>query len=236
MEITDIHTHILFGTDDGAADIDTSVLLLEKAYNDGTRRIFLTPHSINGGFDFKNSNSNLQMLFEKIKGRFPGLSFYSGCEIFYSESTADNLIAGKIPTLADSKYALVEFYPMVFYDELKNAVLKLTTSGYIPVIAHAERYACLRKQDTGLLCELGAYIQLNARSVLGKSGLETKHFCQKLLKDGLVHFIASDAHDPVHRTPELSKCVRYIEKKYSRSYAEQIFYKNPMQIINNIYI
>ena len=236
MEITDIHTHILFGIDDGAADIDTSVTLLEKAYNDGTRRIFFTPHSINGGFAFNTANNNLELLFEKIKGRFPGLSLHGGCEMFYSETAVENLVAGKLPTLADSKYVLVEFYPAVFYNDLKNAIQKLTTSGFIPVIAHAERYACLRKEDASLLCELGAYIQLNARSVLGKSGREPKRFCKKLLKEGTVHFIASDSHDTLRRTPELSKCFEYISKKFSEKYAEQIFNKNPMHIINNTYI
>jgi protein-tyrosine phosphatase len=236
MEIIDIHTHMLFGVDDGAADMETSLALLDKAYKEGTRRIFFTPHSIDGRFNFEGANRSLEKLVTAARERYPELKFSGGCELYYSESAVDGLLQGKVPTLADSKYVLVEFHPTVCYFDLKNAIQKLTVSGFIPIIAHAERYGCLRKESTEHLVELGAYIQLNARSVLGKSGLEPKQFCKKLLKSGLVHFIASDAHDLKRRSSGLSDCVKHIEKKYSQKYAERIFYKNPMKILNNTYI
>ena len=80
---------------------------------------------------------------------------------------------------------------------------------------------------------MGAYIQVNAGSVMGDAGFKMKNFTRELLKQGLVQFIATDAHDTRKRAPELKKCANYITRKYGEEYAEDIFRNNPEHIIRN---
>lgn len=234
MNITDIHTHILFDVDDGARDIETSIELLKMAYADGTRTVFLTPHSKNGGFDFERANKHINELVRALPEPAPKL--YAGCEIFYSSSVCEQLKNGKLPTLAGSRYVLCEFMPNEPQSEILSAVRNLCKSGFYPIVAHAERYMELTADGVREIVDSGGYIQLNARSVCGANGFKLKHHCAKLIKNSLVHFIASDAHSLSRRTPVLSGAAQYVTKKFGSDIAAEIFYKNPAQIISNTII
>ena len=233
MNAIDIHTHILFGIDDGAKDIEMTKQMLRLAKQSGTSAVFLTPHSESGSFDFEKANAAMRGL---LKDGEPEIKLYTGCEIMYTDSVIDSLKSGTIPTLAGSRYVLCEFLPMQPYSDLERAVNSLCKSGYLPIIAHAERYACIDVKTARRLYDSGAYIQLNARSVAGKNGLKVKNLCKKLLSAGLVHFIASDAHSLNTRVPVLKDAYEYVFKKFGEAYASEIFYNNPMQIINNTII
>lgn len=232
MDLVDIHTHILYGMDDGARTPDESVAMLEAAYDQGVRTVFLTPHSDRCGFNFERASEHISALAPIIKQRFKGLRIYGGCEIMYSHSAAEGLVTKQLPTLAGSRYVLVEFMPGAFCTEIVSGVRKLVSHGYIPIIAHAERCVNLKKNNIEELIDYGALIQLNAASVLGKRGLSAKRFCKALLKDGLVHFIASDTHDMKNRSSLLGSCAQYVSKKYGEQYANELFYKNAQAIID----
>ena len=106
-------------------------------------------------------------------------------------------------------------------------------AGYIPVVAHVERYECLR--DIGRiedLQEMGALIQINADSVLGIDGRMFKRYTKKLLKAGLVDVIGSDSHGTKERVCNLKKCYEYVAKKYGEDYAEEIMHTTPENILN----
>ena len=233
MDIIDIHTHILYGMDDGAKTLEDAVSILEKAYEAGTRVVFFTPHNMRAGFDTERANEHMAELVPYMKERFPQLSFYGGCEILCSPSAIEGVITGQLPTLASSRYILVEFMPAAFYSEMLSAIRRIVASGYIPIIAHTERYECLKPDKVKELVTSGALIQLNARSVIGKNGFFAKRYCAKLLAKDLVHFIASDCHDIKVRVPQLDRCAALIEKKYGKETATRIFNQNPRQIINN---
>jgi protein-tyrosine phosphatase len=233
MNAIDIHTHILFGIDDGARDIETTKQMLNLAKKSGTSAVFVTPHTKDGAFDFEKANAAMR---ELIKDGKPEIQIYTGCEIMYTDSVTDSLKSGKLPTLAGSRYVLCEFLPNQPYSDLERAVTALCKSGYLPIIAHAERYACLDINNVRKLYDSGAYIQLNARSVAGKNGFKIKSHCKKLILAGLVHFIASDAHSMNTRVPVLIDAYEYVSKKFGSATASEIFYNNPIQIINNTII
>ncbi len=98
---------------------------------------------------------------------------------------------------------LTEFSGAHTYEKIRNQVYDLVAEGYRPVIAHIERYPCLREelQRVEELIELGAYIQINAGAVLGEGGGKIKRFCRQVMEEDLVHFIASDAHGSRYRKP-----------------------------------
>ena len=233
MRFVDIHTHILFNIDDGSESLAMSLDMLDAAYRSGTRAVFFTPHCAESQFDFSKANSAILELEPHIKSKYENLLIYGGCEVMYNTLTAEGVLNQKIPTLANSQYILVEFDPLIFFSDILDAVRNLTINGFFPIIAHAERYGSLNPNTVSELVDTGAYIQINAGSVLGKNGTFFKKLCLNLLKAGLVHFIASDCHDLQERPPMLDECAKFIEKKYGTDGAERLFYKNALKIINN---
>lgn len=233
----DLHNHSLPGVDDGAVDWEMSLTMLELAYEDGIREIVLTPHMKPG--DHSAPPEIIQGVFhrlvEKSKDHFPVLRLYLGAEILYSSDLMQGMEKQSLPTLADSSYVLVEFLPTASKRHIFHAANDLVRAGYLPIIAHTERYLCVRNEPelAQQLTDIGAFLQLNAGSILGSSGWKTKRFCASLLRQGLVSFVASDAHDPMHRSPSLSKCEDYIDRKYGESYAIRLFQENPKKVIHN---
>lgn len=236
----DIHSHILPGVDDGAQDMETSLGMLYLAQQEGISRIILTPH-------FKPGRHNaspvkvgqlcrrLQEAAEK-EGLVVRLSI--GNEVLYQRDMAELLDAGEILTLAESRYVLTEFLPGEGWEEIRNAAYRLLSGGYLPVIAHAERCRSLVKDRgrAGELIQLGAYIQVNAGSILGKYGHEAKVFTRKLLKEEAVHFVATDAHDMGKRAPQMRECGQHLARKYGRTYAEALLVGNPEAVLAGEYI
>ena len=232
----DIHCHCLPQVDDGAKNIDETLAMMKIAYSEGIRTIIATPHfkGRGRGIDPESLEElvdfvNVLLLQENI-----GIKVYRGNELFYNSEVSETLGEGRLSTLAGSGYVLVEFYPNEEFRNIKAGLYDLLSSGYVPVLAHVERYLNINKlQEVEELIELGAYIQVNAATILGEMGRSAKSFVKKLLKKRYVHFVASDAHSPRSRAPRLMMCAKYLEKKYGSEYVEELFYYNPMRIIEN---
>ena len=135
------------------------------------------------------------------------------------------------PTMLGSRYVLTEFSTNDSFVTVRNYIYELITKGYRPIVAHVERYFCCQEPERiQELKKLGAQIQINADSVLGYEGHTIKKFCAGLMKDDLVDFIGSDAHNLEGRKMNLGKCVAYVRKKMGQDYAEEIFVDNPRRI------
>ena len=232
MYFADIHTHILHNIDDGSSSLKVSLDLLESAYATGTRTVFFTPHCNKSEFDYGTVNGRLLELAALVRHRYPEMQFYCGCEGMYSSDVLNGFLNGNVPTLASSRYVLVEFDIAVFFMTVLDAVRNITINGLIPVIAHAERYMNLNADNIDTLVETGAYIQLNADSITGKCGLRMKLRCLPLLKRRLVHFVASDAHG-YERPASLKPCADYLVKRYGSGYAQEILFDNALKIVDN---
>ena len=234
---TDIHTHILPGVDDGAQDIGQAMRLLRLAWKNGTRTVILTPH-YRGEYKENTPNqlkTEFEMLQELAKDELPGLQLYLGHEVAFEVDAPQAVNAGKVMSLNHSRYMLLEFKTNVLRTQIINGVMETFQCGFIPVVAHVERYDISRTDDTLIeeLLEMGALLQLNADSVMGVNGGKVKRFCHKLLKFGAVHFVASDAHDQKYRPPLLRKAFMKIYKKYGQEYAAALFYDNAQAVIEN---
>lgn len=234
---TDIHAHILPGVDDGAENMKEAAELVRMAWANGTRTMILTPHY--RGVYKNNTPDYLKERFElfvrKMKIYFPNMYFYLGSEVHYQTEVPERLEQGQILRIHDTEYVLLEFSGTSPRSRIITGVTEVIRYGYVPILAHVERYDAFR-EDIGLadeVLELGALIQVNADSIMGKQGLRVKNFCHKLLKDEKVHFIASDAHDAVRRPPLLRDCFLYVYKKYGAEYAARVFYHNAQAVIEN---
>ena len=229
----DIHSHLLYGVDDGARFIEVSQEMLDDAANQGITDIILTPHYREGMFPYRREN--IGPYFDTIKGYAAqrGIRLYLGCEYHANSEMIENIQTGRVETLAGTDYVLTEFSYSSAYGKVRNAIEELLSNGYIPVIAHAERYEVFEK-DVELLDqfrEMGVLVQLNANSILGIDGRAIKRICRKILKKGLADIVASDSHDMSERRINMKECMKYVSGKYGEDTAQMLFEYNPGKII-----
>lgn len=231
----DIHTHILPGVDDGAPDMQTAMELINQAREAGTRSILLTPHY--RGVYKKNTTQHLHEVFDDfrqtVREAHPDMQLYLGHEVHYQSEVPERLSRDEILTIAGSDYVLLEFRGSSLRSQILAAVMELLQYGYRPIVAHAERYDAFCKDPklANEIAAMGALIQVNADSILGKRGSAAKRLCHTLLKSGLVHFVGSDAHDTTDRAPDLRKCYWHVRENYGAQYAARLFYQNARAII-----
>ncbi|MDC7294847.1 protein-tyrosine-phosphatase [Butyrivibrio sp. DSM 10294] len=237
LESIDIHCHIMPGVDDGSPDIDTSLQMLKIAEKNGITRVILTPHHkpMHHNVSPQHNVVYRDRLQKMADDNGINIKLYSGNEIYYSDETQADLENGRICSLADSDYVLVEFHPTNPYKAIHNALYQVQGAGFIPIVAHVERYSDVVSHPAYVddLIDMGCLIQVNANSVMGKYGFGISHFTKKLIKNGLVHFVATDAHDTGRRAPELLECRKYVERKFGKGCADRLFYDNPMSVISN---
>ncbi|MCM1345442.1 MAG: hypothetical protein NC246_16610 [Muribaculaceae bacterium] len=236
----DIHSHILPGIDDGAPNFDASMKMLRTAWADGIKKIIATPHYKPGhhNADPEKIHSLMDQLRREAEKEGIEAELYSGNEFYYHDGMFRKLEEGRAETLAESSYVLIEFGPMEGFGYIRGGLYEALAHGWRPVLAHVERYSAILGEPEKVeeLIRLGSCIQVNAGSILGRTGMGAKQFVRRLLKEGLVHFVATDAHDTERRKPELSGCAKYISRKYGEACARRLFHENPMRILRNEYI
>ncbi len=236
----DIHSHILPGIDDGSDNLEMSMEMLHMAVQDGISQIVLTPH--NKPWRRRGSCSEVAdgvaLLQGKLAEEHLEIKLYPGNELYYRSGLIEELMEGRAGTLANSHYVLVEFEPSADYDYIRNGVYTLLAGGYYPILAHVERYKniCTKMARVAELIEMGCFIQVNAGSIMGEYGFAVSRLTKKLLKQGLVHFVATDTHDLCKRCPCLSECAVYVEKKYGEDSSKRLFLDNPMCVLRDEYI
>ncbi|MFA9464595.1 MAG: CpsB/CapC family capsule biosynthesis tyrosine phosphatase [Velocimicrobium sp.] len=237
----DVHIHLLPGVDDGASSMDITRQMLQRAYDQGVRVLIATPHYISATTTM-TKDTRLEILEEVRKEAIsiaPDLRVEMGNELYYSESILADLLEGKAATMCDSDYVLVEFATNVAYKELYRGMRRFVEAGYRPILAHVERYDCLWKEYAKLkeLISLGAYIQMNAESLMGGFLDGRAAYCRKLILLGYVHLIGSDAHGIENRPPLMLDAVKMlIKKRIPEDELEKIFFYNPERMIQNKYI
>ena len=238
MKITDLHSHVVFGVDDGSDSLAMSLEMIGRLRNQGVRQIFCTSHNGYCQEDVQRYLANFQMLKICSATRYPDVSLYSGCELLCSDLYIDDILygleSGVFLPLADSKYVLTELYHDVTPKEAITVTEKLREAGWKPVLAHMERYPGLHSNNAvNELIQRGCLIQVNAISFAEDSHEETKVIARSLLKNQLIHFIGSDCHKNYHRPPALSKGVEYIFTHSNKEYAKKIVYENVRLLILN---
>ncbi|MCR5430061.1 MAG: hypothetical protein K6E58_02395 [Eubacterium sp.] len=238
---TDIHNHILFKCDDGAESLEKSMKMIAEEYKQGARSLILTPHYDEESFNLSVDrwNSHFEQLKEATKDDFPDMKLYLGNEVLLCNDMIEKLDAGKILTMAGTRYVLIEFYPTEEYSVIERALSQLLNGGYIPIIAHCERYKAFRKRigvinKTNLehVVDMGCYLQVNASSVYR----EDKKFVTKLIENEMLHLIGTDAHSIGMRGIHWDECIEYLASKYDERYIEWLIVRNPEMIISGEYI
>ena len=207
--------------------------MLEEEYSQGIRNIIFTPHYRRGMFALSADDHEAvyKDVCERFADTFPDMKFYLGCEYFADAEIVDRLRDRRF-RMDGGAAVLVEFSTAGRFETIRKVTGRLAKEGYVPVIAHAERYSCLYESGSLIpsLKELGAVIQINAGTVLGKSGGRAKRFCMDLIKEDLADIIASDAHNVKDRPVYMGPCIEKIEKKFGTGKAERLFKINPSRL------
>lgn len=213
--IIDIHAHVLPGIDDGAADMEEAKAMLQMAYSQGIRKIIVTPHYKRGQDPehIKELSRKLQQEAHKIHKQF---NIYVGQEILYCEDILEDLKEKKALTMCGSHYVLIEFPPSVTYSKLFQGIRKIILARYIPILAHMERYLCLRKKErVKELINSGCILQMNYCSIAGNRFNRQVRWCRCQIHQGHIHMLGTDMHHLNERTPEIEKALTWIKKNCS---------------------
>ena len=240
----DIHCHILPGVDDGSGNFNDSIEMAKLAVASGVHSIVATPHlntfDDESSYWFLEIENLLNKLQKEIKERGIPVSIFPGQEILLTSSSLGDIKKGKFISLNHSRYCLVEF---THYEKVSVAIRKLQkiiSEGYIPIIAHPERYDFVREQGDAIyrMKETGCLIQVNKGSLKGHFGRETRECAFDILRNRDADFVASDGHSQYNRTPCLSDAYEIICDHFSSDYADFLLNDNPQRLLNDekIYI
>ncbi|MDR1600483.1 MAG: hypothetical protein LBS11_11555 [Oscillospiraceae bacterium] len=219
MPLADIHCHLLPGLDDGARDWGTTEAMLRRDYENGIAKVIATTHAdpTVKPFPLSKYMEALEKANELCGELGLGVTVYPGCEVMYGEGVTERMLEdGRLPGLAGTRKALVEFYPDVKYDAVLAALRRLAYIGYTAVLAHIERYECLYKRYDRIreLREAGAKTQVNCSTVIKPPGFFAKRYIDTLLSDGLVDYLATDAHSDNTRRVNMKEAYDTVIARY----------------------
>ncbi|MBR1703409.1 MAG: protein-tyrosine-phosphatase [Lachnospiraceae bacterium] len=230
MGFIDIHSHILPNMDDGSHSDEESLEMLRIAYEEGTDLIYATPHNMPG--KGRPSPEKVYAAVDRLQGLADDagipIQILPGTEYYFREEVMDIFEQDRAIPFGDSPYVLVEFDPMADRNYIRNSLRDIRGTNYTPVLAHIERYlkAMESMEFVAGLQKLGVLIQINAASVTGDNGWKAKQDTKKLLKEHLVDFIGTDAHNNSKRAPHIAKCADILYKKYGSEYADELLFGN----------
>ena len=218
----DIHNHALFGIDDGAKTIEDSIKMVDQAIEIGIKHVFLTPH-----YSRRHRKLNIETNYKALllACQDKPIKLHLGREYLYNP-----LESFKAFTMGDSNYILIEF-STIEKEPIEEVCYNINAKGYVPIIAHIERYHYLTKKDYEEIRKV-ALFQVNSETVIGLSSYrKDRRIAKYLLKKDLVDFIASDAHNVTNRKNTLDLAYQHILKKYGQQRADDLFKNNQKKLL-----
>ncbi len=232
MVFADIHNHLLYGADDGAEDYAEMIKMADIAYEEGIRFLCATPHFC--PTEFGNNSEISKTAFSELEKycseKYPDLKLILGNEAFYMEETLSWIKSGLCRTIGTTRYILVEFNMNEAERKIFENIYAIMTAGYVPILAHAERYSKVSMNLLRKFHEDGVLIQVNSDSFFCGLSFFRKIRLKMLLMEKIVDFVSTDAHSSQDRAPRMKKCYEHIVEKYGEEYANNICCKNAVNL------
>lgn len=235
IKLFDIHSHIIFGVDDGSKTIEESIRMIQQAYDLGVRAMVATPHHALPKYMTESSvlMERLRLIKKKLVEERIEMALYLGNEIYMSVDTLSELLSGACLGINNTKYVLFEcpFYGEV--QSLKDYIFELNLKGYKTIFAHPERYEFVQENIHVLdeLIDRGVYMQMNLASLTGYYGHTVKKIAKKMVKRQMVHFLGTDVHRENSRVFNYSKTLHYLKKEMDSEMFLEVMYKNGEKMI-----
>lgn len=233
--------HIIPNIDDGAASYGEAAVMLRLAVESGTRHAVATPHYLNAfQCTQRLSRNGVKAAFEKLreyiaKNEIP-IDLCLGAETFCVNNISEVIRRNEIITVNDSRYVLTEFAFDDDFQRVRYCTSQLISAGYVPIIAHPERYFFIHDDpsNTFWFLENGCLLQVNKGSILGRYGEEERECARWLIGNRFAFAVASDAHSPFRRTADMSRAYQWVYSNFDKAYADELFDLNPKKILNDI--
>ena len=235
----DIHSHILNNVDDGSSSLNNSIDILKKAEKAGFSDIILTPHYIEGYYE-----NNRKLIKEKINELKKQvyeediiIQLHQGNEILLTEKTPVMLEQFKISSLANSRYILFELPFSNRMLNLEQIIYVIKANGYIPILAHPERYTYIQENPNNLIeiIKFGILIQSNYGSFIGQYGKLAKQTAKILLQNKLIHFLGTDTHKQGFIYENINQILKQLKDDLGdERYINEITNTNPKKILNDV--
>lgn len=233
----DVHSHIIPKIDDGATSFEESYTMFNEAVKTGFTDIIATSHYIEDYYetDCVERQAWIEAMNKALKENNINLNIHSGNEIYITQNLVKLIKEKKASTLAGSKYVLFEL-PMnnnIVY--LNETIFEIKSSGFVPIIAHPERYAFVQRNPNMLidLIKQGVLFQGNYASIIGRYGNHAKNTIKKLLKANMIHFLGTDCHRKNDIYIQMNDIIQELEKLLGVEMLEKLTTINPSHIIKN---
>ncbi len=233
----DMHTHIIPSIDDGSKNLKETIQIIKEGADSGIHTIVATPHYLEGKYENTKENIliRVEYLNEYLKNSGINVSIVGGSEILVCPDIIELLKSGKLCTLNGSRYILIEFAVNLRNTKACQIIKQIIDEGYIPIIAHPERYIYVQKniKDVFKYVEAGALIQMNIGSLIGDYGEEARETAVKLLKHNLIHTWGSDTHYIRRIYERLQEGLDELKRIVGEDMFKLIIDINPNHIYNN---
>ncbi|MCK0206422.1 capsular biosynthesis protein [Starkeya koreensis] len=231
----DLHSHILPGIDDGAPDMRTSLEMARMQVEQGVRIAACTPHILPGVFH--NSGAQIRGAVARLQAALDeagiALRLVTGADNHVVPGFAEGLRQGHLLTLGDTRYVLVEPPHNLAPARLDELVFSILLANYVPIITHPERLRWVEDKYELIesLAARGVWMQVTSGSLTGRFGRRPKYWAERMIGEGIIHILASDAHDTVKRPPDLAEGWRAAERLVGRAEADRLVFGRPRDII-----
>lgn len=232
----DMHHHLAYGLDDGPKNFKRSRQMIDAAYRDGTRIIIATPHVYPGRkrLDRPAYKQRIDELNAYCESCGYDLKILQGAEVYFTDATVRLLAEGRVPTMNGTEFVLLESSTRRKITDFEHAIREISNAGYIPIVAHIERYPNLwfKLKDIKKIAEtFDMRIQVDAEAFLDKMPFFGRRFLNGLVKRDLIDYVASDAHDVSARKTRMTQVYRLLCSRYGKKYARRLTGGNQRELL-----
>lgn len=234
----DLHCHILPGIDDGAKTVSVALEMARASVDNGVTTLACTPHILPGlypntGPQIRKAAQQLQRVLDD---EGVPLRLVTGADNHITPDFVAGLRSGRLLSLADTRYALVEPPHHVVPQRLEEFFFDLAAAGYTPVLTHPERLTWIKSHYEVIqrLAHAGSWMQITAGSLTGAFGRSARYWAERMLDEGVVHILASDAHDTRRRPPNMSEGYEFAVKRVGSVEAGHLVLTRPEGILANV--
>lgn len=227
--MVDVHCHLLPGIDDGPREWEVSLAMAEAAVQDGITHVVATPHSSSAHvFDYARVRRLRDELQQKVGDR---LQLATGCDFHMNPENVAAVKKDAPPFCINQKnYLLVEFNEFSIPASMDYTLHDLQLAGLRPIITHPERNRILRSQPERFTkwVRLGCYVQITGGALTGNFGDSARLHAIRWVGEGLVHFVASDAHDMRKRPLVMTPAYNVLKSEFGEEKATALTTDNPL--------
>jgi protein-tyrosine phosphatase len=234
----DLHCHMLPSIDDGAADLEVALEMARLAVADGITITACTPHIMPGvyGNTGPQIRAAIDAFAEALAAAAIPLRLVPGADVHLAVDLVAGLKSGQVLTLNDSRYFLFEPPHHVMPPRLEHAVFDIMTAGYQPVLTHPERLTWIEDHYDVMqrLAKSGVWMQITCGSVTGRFGRRPQYWADRMIDEGLVHILATDAHNLRNRSPSMAKSRDMVAERLGEAEADNMVLTRPQGILDNV--